>query len=134
MSTDIDPIREPEAAAEFDQQARKSNIDLRDQNDAFRATFDTARPGRDDVVMTGGLRALGPEFCLRAIEAVRVYDQFTEANDPWGEHDFGTFEIDGEPLCWKIDYYDTELKFCSPNPSDSALTRRVLTIMLQGEY
>lgn len=134
MSTDIDPIRDPEAAAEFDRQVRKENIDLRDQNDAFRAAFDTARLGRDHVVITSGLKALGQEFCLRAFNSVRAYDRFTEDDDPWDEHDFGTFEIDGYPVCWKIDYFDNELEFGSPDPRDPALTRRVLTIMLQGEY
>ncbi|HEX2841365.1 DUF3768 domain-containing protein [Hyphomicrobium sp.] len=133
MSTDIDPIRELEAAAEFDRQMRKENADVRAQNDAFRSNFE-ARLGRDRVVITSGLKALGSAFCQRAFQAVRAYDSFTEANDPWGEHDFGTFEIDGHPLCWKIDLYDNELEMYSPDPRDPTQTRRVLTIMLQGEY
>jgi hypothetical protein len=54
--------------------------------------------------------------------------------DPYGEHDYGSFEIDGQKLLWKIDYYDTDLKYGSGDPSDPAVTRRVLTILLLSEY
>lgn len=37
-------------------------------------------------------------------------------------------------VLWKIDYYDTNLQFCSEAPADEARTRRVLTIMLSDEY
>ena len=50
------------------------------------------------------------------------------------EHDFGAFELEGQNLFWKIDYYDTGLKYGSPNPEDPRVTRRVLTIMLAEEY
>ena len=44
------------------------------------------------------------------------------------------FEIDGQDLLWKIDYYDNELEYGSPNPADPNVTRRVLTILLADEY
>jgi len=55
-------------------------------------------------------------------------------NDPWGEHDFGAVEIDGEKAFWKIDCYDRTLTAGSENPANEALTHRVLTIMLASEY
>ena len=55
-------------------------------------------------------------------------------NDPWSEHDFGSFEIDGETLFWKIDYYDGSMQFGLEDPADPAKTMRVLTIMLSEEY
>ena len=62
------------------------------------------------------------------------YADFTEDNDPYGEHDFGTFTLDDAELNWKIDYYDNELKWGSANPADLDVTRRVLTILLVEEY
>ena len=41
----------------------------------------------------------------------------SKANDPWGEHDFGAFELDGKTLNWKIDYYDEWLDAGSPDPA-----------------
>jgi hypothetical protein len=76
----------------------------------------------------------GNGFVDRAMIAVREFSDFTEDNDPHGEHDFGSFELDGETLFWKIDAYDTDYNFGSPNPADPAVTRRVLTILLAEEY
>ncbi len=44
------------------------------------------------------------------------------------------FEFEGAPIMFKIDYYDKDLNFHSPNPADPAVTERVLTIMLAEEY
>jgi hypothetical protein len=37
---------------------------------------------------------------------VRDFVDFTEDNDPYGEHDFGSFTVSGVKIFWKIDYYD----------------------------
>jgi hypothetical protein len=71
---------------------------------------------------------------LAAIEAVRSFDQFTEEDGPYGEHDFGSFALDGHEFFWKIDYYDKEIKFGSDGPTDAMSTTRVLTLMLAEEY
>jgi hypothetical protein len=68
------------------------------------------------------------------VKAVRNYRDFGPDNDPYGEHDFGMFELDGETLNWKIDYYDRELRYGADDPSDAEKTRRVLTILLAEEY
>ena len=68
------------------------------------------------------------------LQKVRSFDAFGEDNDPHGEHDFGAFDLCGERLFWKIDYYDKDLSFGSPEPADPAVTRRVLTIMLASDY
>jgi hypothetical protein len=66
--------------------------------------------------------------------AIEVYDNFCHANDPYEEHDFGSFEADGRTIFFKIDYYDSTLTVHSPDPSDPAVTKRVITIMLAEEY
>jgi hypothetical protein len=40
------------------------------------------------AVITTGVAALGP----RIVKTIAVYDDFCHANDPYGEHDFGSFE------------------------------------------
>lgn len=92
-----------------------------------------ARPGVG-WVMTPGVQALGALALVQAVVAVKGFADFSEDNDPHGEHDFGAFEIDGRRLFWKIDYYDLDLVLASPNPADPAVTKRVLTMMLAEEY
>jgi len=56
--------------------------------------------------MTPGVQAL---YQTQAIAArVQAYDDFNERNDPYGEHDFGSFEFCGETIFWKIEYYDLD--------------------------
>ena len=86
------------------------------------------------IVITAGLAALGPENVERVRKAVVAFNTFTESDDPYGEHDFGSVEIDGETFFWKIDYYDLKLEFGSEDPSDPDKTTRVLTIMRSEEY
>ena len=108
---------------------------IRVLNDAFRThPFIGARLSEDELVITSGVADHGNDFIDRAVNAVRQFSNFTGDNDPHGEHDFGSFELDGTELFWKIDYYDRDLKYGSPDPADPAVTRRVLTILLAEEY
>jgi uncharacterized protein DUF3768 len=53
------------------------------------------------VFLTSGIIALGKKKAAAVRDAVRTYDDFTEKNDPHGEHDFGAFELDGQTLFWR---------------------------------
>ena len=66
------------------------------------------------------------------LKAVEQFDDFDEDNDPYGEHDFGSLEWQGEKVFWKIDYYDKALKY-GEDPL-SANCRRIMTVMLADEY
>jgi len=42
--------------------------------------------------------------------------------------------IEGTTFFGKFDYYDLDLQMHSPDPTDTNVTTRVLTIMLAEEY
>ncbi len=103
----------------------------------IRALNDAARRNQTDgdmFMITCGVKALPEADQAAIINRVFAFDDFTEANDPYGEHDFGAFDLDGVRLYWKIDYYDLDLKCGSPDPADETVTRRVLTVLLADEY
>ena len=102
---------------------------IRALNDELRHTFTGGM-----AVMTPGIAALGREAVERIVKTIAVFDDFCHANDPHEEHDFGSFEADGHKIFFKIDYFDQNLTYHSPDPSDPAVTRRVITIMLAEEY
>jgi hypothetical protein len=102
---------------------------IRELNDQFRQSL---RGGM--LVMTAGVIALGAERQLKILNAVATFDGFDEDNDPYGEHDFGALENQGDRLFFKIDYYDQALLAHSPDPADPSATKRLLTIMLASEY
>ena len=97
-------------------------------------------PGPDRQQKTGNqlnpdYRPLRPaEAVARIVKTIAVYDDFCHANDPYEEHDFGSFEVDGHKLFFKIDYLDKSRCYHSPDPSDPSVTERVITIMLAEEY
>jgi len=86
------------------------------------------------AVITPGVAALGQQAVERIVKTIAVYDDFCHANDPYEEHDFGSFEADGQTIFFKIDYFDKSLTYHSLDPSDASMTERVITIMLPDEY
>jgi len=74
------------------------------------------------------------EEITEIIELIKKFDVFTEDNDPYKEHDFGIIEYKSQRIFWKIDYFDLNLEYGSPDATDPAKTKRVLTIMLAQEY
>ncbi|MEJ6404941.1 DUF3768 domain-containing protein [Yoonia sp. 2307UL14-13] len=107
-----------------------TNQRVRALNDRFRRTG----KGKGTILLTSGVQNQGELFVVAAIEAVRRFDDFSEDNDPWGEHDFGAVEVDGQNVFWKIDCYDLSMQYASENPANEAVTLRVLTMMLAHEY
>jgi hypothetical protein len=86
------------------------------------------------AVITPGVAALGPEAVEWIVKTIAVFDDFCHANDPYEEHDFGSFEADGHMIYFKIDYFDRDLSMHSSDPADPNVTERVITIMLAEEY
>ena len=98
-------------------------------NDTFRKTFQGGK-----IVLTRGIRALPKEDINQIMLKVSRYNEFTTSNDPYQEHDYGSFDYNGIKIIWKIDYYDKNYEFASENPADVTKTNRVLTVMLADEY
>jgi len=102
---------------------------IRELNDQLRCKGIGGR-----VVITRGIEALGAEGFPKVLAAVAKFDDFGEDNDPWGEHDCAVLTVNGHRIIFKIDYYDHDLQWHSPDASDPAVTERVLTVMLSEEY
>ena len=83
--------------------------------------------------MTSGIVTLPDDLVQKIVASVQSYLLFCPDNDPHGEHDFGSIELLGSKFFWKIDYYDKSLQAGSEDPSDPAMTTRVLTIMRADE-
>lgn len=98
-------------------------------NDELRRTFMGGK-----IMMTAGVNALSDRAKANILTAVRNFSTFDEDNDPHGEHDFGSVEVDGEKCFWKIDYYDKSMEGGSEDPANPEVTTRALTIMLASEY
>ena len=103
-------------------------------NDALRQDPDTGEHGR--IMMTRGVSEFGIPFTVLALAKLKSFDIFTKDNDPYGEHDFGSFEVDAHKLFWKIDYFEkgSGLMAGAEAPDNPATTNRILTIMSAEEY
>jgi len=102
---------------------------IRALNDHFRRTMTCG-----SIVLTRGVASFDRPAVAHILHRIRTFTDFTSANDPHREHDFGSVEYDGDTIFWKIDTYDRDLRYASPNPADPIVTRRVLTVMLAEEY
>jgi hypothetical protein len=102
---------------------------ISDLNDQLRETFSGGR-----VMLTRGVQGLTDHERAQLLQAVRDFDAFDAANDPHGEHDFGRVSVAGHGYFWKIDYFDSDLEYLSPDPADATVTTRVMTIMQEDEY
>ncbi|MDA9020319.1 DUF3768 domain-containing protein [Flavimaricola sp.] len=102
---------------------------IRELNDRARQTFTGCR-----VVIAQGIASLEEHVISAILAQVRSYDSFTPDNDPYGEHDFGSFRWGDVQVFWHWDYYDLDYSMHSMDPADETVTARVLTIMLAEEY
>ena len=97
------------------------NPSIAQKNDLARQTMRGCR-----VVLTASLSS--SQNLEAIIEAVRKFDKFTNSNDPYFEHDFSFFIVDGERYFFKFDYYDDRYEFFQEDGN------RVITIGRADEY
>lgn len=105
---------------------------IRELNDLLRTT------GRGGTIqMTNGVARYSKEDIAVIIDRIISFSDFKDGDDgddPYGEHDFGSFDFKDDKIFWKIDYYDKAMEFGSDDPSDPEQTERVLLVMLAEEY
>ena len=106
-----------------------STARIRELNDAFRKTFAGGK-----MVMSASVAALPEMVRASALVKVAEFTDFTQENDPNGEHDFLSFEHCKRTFFWKCDYYNKEMDGGSEDPADPEKTIRVGTLMLAEDY
>ena len=106
------------------------------RTETIRALNDQLRTTRTggQIVMTIGVNGLPDATQRDLFRALAAYNEFDADNDPHGEHDFGLLVVDGHEIMFKVDYFDNDLVYHSPDPADPSVTRRVMTLMLAEEY
>lgn len=119
----------PLSAPSPEQPQSQRTARIRALNDQLRQHFIGGQ-----IVVTSSIGHLSDDDRLALFEAVRTFDDFTEDNDPYGEHDFGSFPFKGDTYFWKIDCYDLDRLSHSPDATDPSVTRRVMTILRAEEY
>ncbi len=112
---------------------------IAEQNDLFRQNFGDTNAQKETEIegqycITPGISELPILEQFKITMKVRNFDDFNKNNDPYGEHDMGRFKHNADTIFWKIDYYDTNYKYGSDEPSNLNKTRRVLTVMHAYEY
>lgn len=111
------------------------------QNDRFRRETCLGRPLKGTPILQGSLvctaaiAARGQPFVLACLAAVGSVTDFPADNDPDGHHDFGSVEVTGETVWFKIDLYDGPgLEYGAEAPDDPSRTYRVLTILFPSDW
>ena len=110
-------------------------LKIRELNDAFRRL----QSGGGKLLLTQGIGAPPQADQIAILGKVANFDDFSEDNDPHGEHDFGAFEHAGDRIFWKIDYYGLTLarlrlrrsvrSRANDAGSDGHVSRRILAAM-----
>jgi hypothetical protein len=85
-------------------------------------------------MITSEIQALGVRAVARVLAALAAFDAFTSDNDPHGDHDCAILAVEGIEVLYKIDYYDRDLVYHSPDPADPVVTQRIMVVMLAREY
>ncbi|MGE0093765.1 MAG: DUF3768 domain-containing protein [Alphaproteobacteria bacterium] len=110
--------------------SKARTVEIQKLNDMLRRHW----VGGEIVITRGVSELVGGALVGDVLYTMASYDDFSPANDPHGEHDFGVFEEHGNKFFWKIDYYNLSKDGHSPDPADPHVTCRVLTLMLASEY
>ncbi len=99
-----------------------SSEEIAQRNDLLRRSILCVSPP-NLAVLTKGVASLGDTEVNEILKKIRDFSEFTEGNDPWGEHDFGAFQHNDQKFFWKIDDYGGQEGY-----------NLILTLMIAEEY
>ncbi|MFH1367955.1 MAG: DUF3768 domain-containing protein [Elusimicrobiota bacterium] len=101
----------------------KNSMDKMQRNDLLRSKIPcVSKP--DALVVTSGIYdGFSDKEVAEIMQKVKDFNEFNEGNDPWKEHDFGSFVFKERKIFWKIDDLNGEEGY-----------GLVLTIMLAEQY
>ena len=111
-----------------------ASIDLiASDNDKLRQSIFNSL-GKNKLVLSHDVSQLNLIDGIEVLKLVKEFKTFTKDDDPYGEHDFGSFNFKDISYFWKIDYYDNDLKFHSEDKLNAEKTIKVLTVLRASEY
>lgn len=103
-------------------------------NDIFRASI--LKPDQQSKLghffCTASIMSLPMNDVKCIVEKVALFNDFNESNDPYGEHDFGSFSFKDKKVYWKIDYENPSVEYNAQDSSNDP--NRILTILFSHEY
>ena len=104
---------------------------IRALNDQLRQNF-SGPNGK--VMLTSSVTELPEPVRFKLVHDIQNFNDWSNDNDPHGEHDMCFVEVEGERYWAKIDYYDRDVRYGADDPSDAAQTTRIMTIGHASEY
>ena len=102
---------------------------IRNLNDQLRQTFSGGT-----LLLSRGIRSKSPKELCDILEGVKNFNNFTKDLDVYNEHDYLSFDYKGDKIIAKIDYYNNDCTYLSPDPANPDHTHRVMTIMTASDY
>lgn len=101
-------------------------------NDLFRKSPFDGELLHGQLYVTAGVNALPNELRQEALDGLMAFDTFTPDNDPWGEHDYGSFTLsNGQKVAFQFSYYADST--CKEAGDGSANCYRALVLMFPEE-
>lgn len=113
--------------------AAKRTAIIRRLNDELRKNLPRTDSSNRFVVTAKVARLTSGQFA-NLLSALRTFSDFRSSNDFHGEHDFGAIDFEQRQYFWKIKQYDRSMEYGSPDPTDSLVTIRMLTLMRADEF
>ena len=98
---------------------------IRILNDGLRK-----EPDEKNVFISLEVARLGEIKLKELFAKLKSYTNFSKELDPDRDHSSGVINLDKHKIDWNISYWDLDEEDDSPDPSDPAVTTRVLNLFI----